>query len=103
IRDKLVTGVQTCALPICAYLPLEVSEKQEHVCAFARHLPDNQPQRYSTMITVIPRFSYTLMRGKIEAPLGEVWEQAELTIPENFPQSFENLFTGEKLNRGEKG
>jgi hypothetical protein len=55
------------------------------------------------MITVVPRLSYTLMRGKIQAPLGDVWEQAELTIPENFPQSFENLFTGEKINRTEKG
>src|SRR2546423_14381471 len=35
------------------YLPLEVSEKQEHVCAFARQSPDNQPQRYSAMITAI--------------------------------------------------
>lgn len=86
-----------------SYLPLEVTDKQEHICAFARHLPENQTSKPSAMITIVPRLSYTLMRGKIQAPLGEVWEQAELTIPENFPQSFENLFTGEKLNRSEKG
>jgi maltooligosyltrehalose synthase len=43
------------------------------------------------------------MRGKMQAPLGEVWEGAELTLPENLPSSFENLFTGERLNRSEKG
>jgi (1->4)-alpha-D-glucan 1-alpha-D-glucosylmutase len=85
------------------YVPLEVTDKQEHVCAFMRHLALEQQAKCSAMITVVPRLSYTLMRGKMQAPLGEVWEGAELTLPENLPSSFENLFTGERLNRTEKG
>jgi (1->4)-alpha-D-glucan 1-alpha-D-glucosylmutase len=85
------------------YVPLEITDKQEHVCAFVRSLPASQRTSGSTMITIVPRLSYTLMRGKMQAPLGEVWEQAELTLPENSSPSFENLFTGEKVNRTEKG
>ena len=85
------------------YLPLEVTDKQEHVCAFMRSVPEHRETKAASIITIVPRLSYTLMRGKIQAPLGEVWEQAELTLPENSPSSFENLFTGERLNRTERG
>src|SRR5262249_3842409 len=86
------------------YLPLEVTDKQEHVCAFARTLPGPQHTKHSSVIVIVPRLSYTLMRGKIQAPLGEVWEQAELKLPENLPSSsFENVYTGEKLQRTEAG
>jgi (1->4)-alpha-D-glucan 1-alpha-D-glucosylmutase len=85
------------------YVPLEVTDKQEHVCAFVRSLPASQRTSGSTMITIVPRLSYTLMRGKMQAPLAEAWEQAELTLPENSSSSFENLFTGERLNRTERG
>lgn len=85
------------------YVPVEITDKQEHVCAFVRSLPASQRTSGSTMITVVPRLSYTLMRGKMQAPLGEVWEQAELMLPENSSSSFENLFTGEKVSRTEKG
>jgi len=86
-----------------AYLPLEVTDKQEHICAFARRLPEPHGRSCSMSITVVPRLSYTLMRGKMQAPLGEVWESAELILPEGAPESFENLFTGETLKRTEKG
>ena len=55
------------------------------------------------MISIVPRLSYTLMRGKMQAPLGEAWEQTELALPEGSPDWFENLYTGERLKRSETG
>ncbi|HEX6465789.1 MAG TPA: malto-oligosyltrehalose synthase, partial [Terriglobales bacterium] len=88
-----------------SYTALEVTEKQEHLCAFVRQANGQSSTSSSTsmMVVAVPRFSYTLMKGRVQAPLAEVWENAELRLPENAPESFENLFTGETLKRGENG
>ncbi len=80
-----------------SYVPLEVAKgREEHVVAFARiHQGD-------TAIIAAPRLSYTLMRGKEEAPTGAVWGDSELSLPpEAGGQQFRNIFTGEVLSVGQ--
>lgn len=72
------------------YIPLRASgAKQEHLAAFAREL------NWRMAVTVVPRLVYTLMGGKMEAPLGSVWGETELILPGNAPERFENVLTGE--------
>src|SRR5699024_11991238 len=42
IRDRNVTGVQTCALPICRYLP-EINSKNYNLRSFAERTAMNSP------------------------------------------------------------
>lgn len=73
-----------------SYIPLGATgSKAPHVVAFARVLEDEM------VLTVVPRLSYTLCRGREHAPLGEVWGDTELVLPRNAPDFFANAFTGE--------
>ncbi|MBI2677954.1 MAG: malto-oligosyltrehalose synthase [Candidatus Koribacter versatilis] len=73
-----------------AYRPLYGAvEKTEHLIAFLR-----THERQSALVAV-PRFSYTLMRGEMRAPLGDAWEAAELALPPGAAPEFENVLTGE--------
>ena len=79
------------------YLPLEAARgREEHVVAFARvHGPQ-------AAITAVPRFAYTLMKGKEEPPLGPVWGDSEICLPQQlFGRRLRNVITGEYLNAGE--
>ena len=77
-----------------AYRPLYGSgEKAEHLIAFLR-----THERDSALVAV-PRFSYTLMRGEMRPPLGDVWGEAELALPPGAPQEFENVLTGELVRQ----
>ena len=80
-----------------AYLPLHAAgERRENVCAFAR-------QTGRSMITVaVPRFSYTLMKGRPQAALGEAWGDTEILLPPDAPNVMENIFTGERLQVSER-
>ncbi len=70
--------------------------KEEHVVAFARRLGEH------AAITVVPRFTYTLMKGKEEPPLGPVWGDSELVLPRELSgRTIYNIFTGERLDVGE--
>ncbi|HUS19401.1 MAG TPA: malto-oligosyltrehalose synthase, partial [Terriglobales bacterium] len=72
-----------------AYLPLPVSEeKAEHLCAFAR------THGKVTAITAVPRFTHTLMKGELRAPLGDVWGKAAIALPPNGPARWRNVITG---------
>src|SRR5690348_3291267 len=58
-----------------SYTPLTTTnEKQEHVAAFARSYEDR------SMVVAVPRFSYPLMRGRVQPPIGDVWGNAELQL-----------------------
>lgn len=62
---------------------------REHVIAFAR-------QRDGQMaITVAPRFSYAMMKGEMRVPLGEIWGDASIDLPQDSPTEFQNVLTGE--------
>ncbi|HZU30626.1 MAG TPA: malto-oligosyltrehalose synthase, partial [Candidatus Angelobacter sp.] len=74
------------------YLPLKATgAKQEHVVAFARE-HNNQ-----VAIVAVPRLSYTLARGKVRAPLNELWENTELPVTSHTAEYLENVFTGERI------
>jgi (1->4)-alpha-D-glucan 1-alpha-D-glucosylmutase len=74
-----------------SYIPLSTSnEKQEHLVAFARAYEDR------VAVVAVPRFSYTLMRGRIQPSIGEAWGNAALQLPaETMGMRLVNVFTGE--------
>ena len=76
------------------YIPLHVTRgREEHVVAFARTTGSR------AAITVVPRFAYTLMKGKEEPPIGTVWGDSELVLPPELAgRRIFNIFTGERFN-----
>lgn len=75
------------------YEPLEArGEKAEHLCAFARVRPGIMS------ITAVPRFTYTLMKGAMTPPLGEVWGKTGLQLGNEMPTSFYNVLTGQRIH-----
>ena len=75
------------------YLPVHAAgSRRDHVIAFAREYDG------SMAITVAPRFTHTLMKGRIALPVGENWTDTELLLPPNTPAVFENVLTGELLH-----
>jgi (1->4)-alpha-D-glucan 1-alpha-D-glucosylmutase len=62
---------------------------RRHVVAFARS------HHRETIVTVVPRFAYSLVNGELRWPLGEVWGEAELELPKT--GEWHNALTGEKL------
>ena len=51
---------------------------------------------------MVPRLSYTLMKGKEEPPIGAVWGDSELALPpEAIGRRVRNIFTGESFDVGE--
>jgi (1->4)-alpha-D-glucan 1-alpha-D-glucosylmutase len=79
------------------YVPLQAKRgREDHVVAFARI--------HSTRaaISVVPRLSYTLMKGKEEPPIGAIWGDSEITIPpEVAGRRLRHVFTGERFDVGE--
>ena len=49
------------------------------------------------MLTVVPRFTYTLMRGKQEFPLAAAWGNTAVFLPVEEVHQFKNIFTGERI------
>jgi (1->4)-alpha-D-glucan 1-alpha-D-glucosylmutase len=78
-----------------SYVPLESSELNQHLCAFARVHEENG--QTDMAIVVVPRFAYTLMEGKTIAPAEHAWGDAAIKLPEGAPEQFENIFTGERV------
>jgi len=75
-----------------SYLPVYgVGRFREHIAGFARF---NERTRESA-ISIVPRLSYSLMRGEMKAPLGEVWGDTEIALPPGIEGEFVNLYTGE--------
>ncbi len=74
------------------YLPLEITgDKHDHAVAFLRQYQGR------SVLTVVPRFAYTLMRGKMELPLGAAWNGTSLALPAESPAAFRNIFTAETV------
>jgi (1->4)-alpha-D-glucan 1-alpha-D-glucosylmutase len=74
------------------YVPIEISgDKAAHAVAFLR------VDATKSVLTVVPRFADTLMRGKTEWPLKKAWDGAILQLPEGSAESFTNIFTGETV------
>jgi (1->4)-alpha-D-glucan 1-alpha-D-glucosylmutase len=77
-----------------SYVPLEASgTKKEHVCAFARR------HEGKTIIAVVPRLSTRLTGEAGTAPLGQVWEDTSISLPDALrPIRFRNVFTCEVID-----
>ena len=76
------------------YAALEVAgEHQENVIAFLRR----DPASGRSVLAVLPRFACTLMRGKLDLPLGEAWGKDQLRIPVSAGTRYTNVFTGESV------
>jgi (1->4)-alpha-D-glucan 1-alpha-D-glucosylmutase len=73
------------------YTPLStVGEKQDHLCAFAREWNAKK------MIVVVPRLVFGLTRGAEVPPIGEIWKDTVLILPQSRAgNSFRNVLTGE--------
>ncbi|HEV2275964.1 MAG TPA: malto-oligosyltrehalose synthase [Acidobacteriaceae bacterium] len=68
---------------------------QEHVIAFLRR----DPEIHQSVLAIVPRFTFTLMHGKLNFPLGQAWGKASLVLPEQESGSrYRNVFTGEVLS-----
>jgi (1->4)-alpha-D-glucan 1-alpha-D-glucosylmutase len=77
------------------YTALEVAgDHQENAIAFLRR--DANSER--SVLAVLPRFSYTLMRGKGELPLGPAWGSDQLRVPVSPGIRYTNVFTGEQVS-----
>jgi (1->4)-alpha-D-glucan 1-alpha-D-glucosylmutase len=77
------------------YTPLEVSgDRQENAIAFLRRDPGSP----RSVVAVVPRFSYTLMRGRPELPLGAAWGNDQLRVPVFAGTRYTNVFTGESVS-----
>jgi (1->4)-alpha-D-glucan 1-alpha-D-glucosylmutase len=74
------------------YQPVHAAgDKREHLVAFAR-------QHGSALaVCVVPRFTHTLMKGKMQFPTGDTWGNTELLIPPTSAEMFENVLTGEMV------
>ena len=82
------------------YIALEVAgEHQENVIAFLRRDPASE----RSVLAVLPRFACTLMRGKLELPLGEAWGKDQLRVPVSPGTRYTNVFTGESVTVTEQG
>src|SRR5205085_11276549 len=73
------------------YLPLRVTGRHaEHVVAFARR------QGARLAVVVAPRLLVSLV-GDDELPVGEVWRDTAVEVPDGAAGAWQNLFTGESL------
>ena len=81
------------------YSALEVAgEHQENVIAFLRR----DPSSGRSVLAVLPRFACSLMRGKLEMPLGPAWGNDQLRIPGSPGTGYRNVFTGESVTVSEQ-
>ena len=77
------------------YTALELAgDHQENAIAFLRRDPKSE----RSVLAVLPRFSYTLMRGKPELPLGPAWGNDQLRVPVSAGTRYTNVFTGEQVS-----
>ncbi len=74
------------------YQPLEITgDYKDHAVAYLRSYAGR------SVLTVVPRFANTLMRGKAEFPLGASWGNTAVYLPETSVSALENIFTGEQV------
>src|SRR3984885_6015006 len=76
------------------YIPVEVSgDRQENVIAFLRRDPVSQ----RSVLAVMPRFACTLMRGKLELPLGPAWGSDQLQLSGVSGTRYTNVYSGQAV------
>ena len=80
------------------YIPLNIKgQRCEYACAFARRKEE------AWVLVIIPRLLTKLVRADT-LPLGRrVWADDRLLLPEDAPEHWLNIFTGEKLKASDRG
>lgn len=77
------------------YLPVSASGNHaEHVVAFTRG---------SDVLAVVPRFAWTLMKGKTKLPVDAAWERGELIVSAMRDTLLRNVFTGQWVRLDAEG
>jgi (1->4)-alpha-D-glucan 1-alpha-D-glucosylmutase len=75
-----------------AYIPLDVvGEYQDHIVAFARH------DRQTTAIAIAPRFLTSLVQPDA-FPLGEVWADTRITIPQGLRANWKDALSDREIS-----
>jgi (1->4)-alpha-D-glucan 1-alpha-D-glucosylmutase len=74
------------------YIPIDVFDgTRDHICAFARQ------KDKAWVLVAVPRLITKLLRGE-RPPLGEeTWGSSALVLPEDAPECWLNILTGEEL------
>jgi (1->4)-alpha-D-glucan 1-alpha-D-glucosylmutase len=82
-----------------AYIPLASHGKRgENVIAFARKKGEK------AVVTAVPRFLSRVIPDPQIQPLGDVWKESWLGLPDEIPQAnFRNVLTGETVPAVEVG
>jgi (1->4)-alpha-D-glucan 1-alpha-D-glucosylmutase len=82
------------------YIPLNIEvEKQQNALAFLRQ---DRATRQSVVI-VAPRFACSLAQAKMHLPLADLWGNAMLSLPDQTPMQFTNVFTGKEVQADDGG
>jgi (1->4)-alpha-D-glucan 1-alpha-D-glucosylmutase len=77
------------------YLPVPASQdRREHICAFCRCY------KKEWTLTVVPRLTTRLVPVN-KFPLGPVWGESQLLLPQNAPRNWQNVLTGEEIDAQE--
>jgi (1->4)-alpha-D-glucan 1-alpha-D-glucosylmutase len=84
------------------YEPLEVTgARRDQVFAFARHAPQsaNAEGREATALIVVPRYTAALSADSAAAPVGDVWGDTAIVLPEALRnRPWRSMLIGEKLS-----
>jgi (1->4)-alpha-D-glucan 1-alpha-D-glucosylmutase len=77
-----------------SYIPLQATgSKKTHICAFARKLGSKE------VIAIAPRLVVGLVDGVERPPMGDIWEDTLLALPDTDPKcQFQNVLTRQVLS-----
>ena len=82
------------------YIPLNIElERHQDALAFLRQ--DRKTKE--SVLVVVPRFACSLAQARPHLPQGDIWGKAMLSLPDQTPSHFTNVFTGEELQMDEAG
>lgn len=81
-----------------SYQPIHAAgERRENLVSFGR-----QHER-TIALTIVPRFTYSMTKGKLAFPTGDAWGNTELLLPPTTAEIFENVLTGEVVKATANG
>jgi (1->4)-alpha-D-glucan 1-alpha-D-glucosylmutase len=73
-----------------SYQPVHAAgDRRDNLISFVRQ------QDRAIAVTVAPRFSYSMTKGKLAFATGDAWGNTELLLPPTTAEIFENVLTGE--------
>jgi (1->4)-alpha-D-glucan 1-alpha-D-glucosylmutase len=76
------------------YIPVNIdAERQQNAIAFLRRDPSTR----QSVLVVVPRFPCSLAHGKPNLPLGDMWGKGVISLPDQSPRNFVNVFTGKEI------